>query len=81
LTQDVSRIIFVCDAYDAMTSERPYSVAMLSARALEEVDRGAGSQFDPTVAAALRKVVECHSGGDGDHPLRAAPPRRPSRPL
>jgi len=73
-----SRIIAVCDAFDAMTSERPYSVAMVRARALEEVERGAGGQFDPRVAAALRRVVECHSGADGGHHLRAASPgRRP----
>ena len=45
--------------------------------ALEEVDRGAGSQFDPKVAAALRAVVEWHSGGDGDRRLRAEAPGRP----
>ncbi|HTT95109.1 MAG TPA: diguanylate cyclase [Solirubrobacterales bacterium] len=71
-----SRIVFCCDAFDAMTSERPYSVAMLPARALEEIDRGAGSQFDPTVAAALREVVGWHSDGDGDRPLRAEVPGR-----
>ncbi len=74
-----SRIVFCCDAYDAMTSERPYSVAMRPARALEEIERGAGSQFDPAVAKALREVVEWHSGGDGDRPLRAEAPGRPSR--
>jgi two-component system, cell cycle response regulator len=52
-----SRIVFACDAYDAMTSERPYSVAMLPERALEEIDRGAGTQFDPVVVAALRATV------------------------
>jgi diguanylate cyclase (GGDEF)-like protein len=72
-----SRIVFACDAFDAMVSERPYSVAMLPARALEEIDRGAGSQFDPTVAAALRMVVEWHSGGDGDRRLPAEVPGRP----
>ncbi|HXF32661.1 MAG TPA: diguanylate cyclase [Solirubrobacterales bacterium] len=72
-----SRIVFACDAYDAMISERPYSVAMLSARALEEIDRGAGSQFDPTVAAALRTVVEWHSGDDGDRRLRTEVPGLP----
>ena len=56
-----SRIVFCCDAYDAMTSERPYSVAMLPGRALEEIERGAGSQFDPRVAAALKIVVEGQS--------------------
>ena len=52
-----SRIIAVCDAYEAMVSERPYSVAMRPARALEELDRGAGSQFDPKVVAAFGQVA------------------------
>jgi HD-GYP domain-containing protein (c-di-GMP phosphodiesterase class II) len=69
-----SRIVCACDAYDAMVSERPYSVAMRPARALEEIDRGAGTQFDPAVAVALRAVLECHSDGDGDRPLRAEVP-------
>ncbi|MDX6653340.1 MAG: hypothetical protein QOH18_32 [Solirubrobacterales bacterium] len=72
-----SRIVFACDAFDAMVSERPYSVAMRPVRALEEIDRGAGSQFDPTVAAALRAVVEWHSGDGGDRQLRAEVPGRP----
>lgn len=76
-----SRIVFVCDAYDAMTTERPYNVAMRPARALEEIDRGAGSQFDPTAAAALRAVIAWHSGGDGDRRLRAEVPGRPPRAL
>ncbi|OJU83215.1 MAG: hypothetical protein BGO11_14165 [Solirubrobacterales bacterium 70-9] len=76
-----SRIVFACDAFDAMVSDRPYSVAMLRARALEEVDRCAGSQFDPRVAAALREVVEWHSGGDGDRPLPTAVPGLPPRAL
>ncbi|MBS1894141.1 MAG: diguanylate cyclase [Actinobacteria bacterium] len=53
-----SRIIAACDAYDAMTSERPYSVAMVEARALEELAAGAGRQFDQRVADSLRRVVE-----------------------
>jgi two-component system cell cycle response regulator len=76
-----SRIVFACDAFDAMVSERPYSVAMLPARALEEIDRGAGSQFDPTVAAALRTVIEWHSGGDGDRRLPAEVSGRPPEPV
>jgi diguanylate cyclase len=48
-----SRIIAVCDAYGAMTCDRPYRVAMSSADALREVRAGAGTQFDPAVVAAL----------------------------
>jgi HD-GYP domain-containing protein (c-di-GMP phosphodiesterase class II) len=60
-----------------MVSERPYSVAMRPARALEEIDRGGGSQFDPRIAKALREVIECHSGDDADRPLRAEVPGPP----
>jgi diguanylate cyclase (GGDEF)-like protein len=49
-----SRIIFACDAYDAMTSPRVYRTARTPAQALRELDRCAGSQFDPVVVAALQ---------------------------
>lgn len=52
-----SRVVAVCEAYAAMVSERPYSVAMRSSRALEELRRGAGSQFDPKVVAAFEQVA------------------------
>ena len=52
-----SRVVAVCDAYAAMVSERPYSVAMLPSRALEELRGGAGSQFDPDVVAAFERVA------------------------
>jgi two-component system cell cycle response regulator len=77
-----SRIVGACDAYEAMVSERPYSVAMVPARALEELDRCAGSQFDPEVVVALRRVLgDWQSDGDEDRRLRAAPPGRRPRPL
>jgi two-component system, cell cycle response regulator len=53
-----SRVIAVCDAYEAMRSERPYSVAMMPARALQELRSGAGTQFDPEVVAAFERVAE-----------------------
>jgi HD-GYP domain-containing protein (c-di-GMP phosphodiesterase class II) len=52
-----ARIISVCDAYDAMTSERPYRKAVSPADALEELRRCAGSQFDPEVVAAFCEVL------------------------
>jgi diguanylate cyclase (GGDEF)-like protein len=52
-----ARVVAVCDAYAAMISERPYSVAMRPSRALEELRRGAGSQFDPEVVEAFERVA------------------------
>jgi putative nucleotidyltransferase with HDIG domain len=48
-----SRIILACDAYHAMTSDRPYRARMSDADAFAELTRCAGSQFDPDVTAAL----------------------------
>jgi HD-GYP domain-containing protein (c-di-GMP phosphodiesterase class II) len=47
----------VCDAYDAMTSERPYRLAMTPEDALIELDNCAGTQFDPDVVTACSRVV------------------------
>ncbi len=52
-----SRIILACDAYDAMTTDRPYRKAMSHADALDELTRCAGSQFDPEVVGALVGVL------------------------
>jgi putative nucleotidyltransferase with HDIG domain len=48
-----SRIIIAADTYHAITSDRPYRAARSHSVALEELTRCAGSQFDPTVTAAL----------------------------
>jgi diguanylate cyclase (GGDEF)-like protein len=48
-----SRIIAVVDAYDAMTSDRPYQKAMSATNALAELRRHAGTQFDPLVIEAF----------------------------
>jgi diguanylate cyclase (GGDEF)-like protein/PAS domain S-box-containing protein len=53
-----SRITFACDAYNAMTSDRPYRSAMSSDKALVELKTNAGSQFDPTVVDALVHGIE-----------------------
>lgn len=48
-----SRIITVADAYDAMTSERPYRPAMAHDAAAEELERHGGTQFDPAMVNHL----------------------------
>jgi HD-GYP domain-containing protein (c-di-GMP phosphodiesterase class II) len=48
-----SRIILACDAYHAMTSDRPYRAGMAHEHAVAELVRCAGSQFDPRIVAAL----------------------------
>jgi hypothetical protein len=52
-----SRITFVCDAYHAMTSDRPYRRAMTPEAARAEVATGAGSQFCPRAAHALLDIL------------------------
>jgi HD-GYP domain-containing protein (c-di-GMP phosphodiesterase class II) len=53
-----SRIILVADALDAMTTERSYSRAVGFDAAIEELHRCSGTQFDPTVVAALERSFE-----------------------
>ncbi|MBI2690982.1 MAG: diguanylate cyclase [Solirubrobacterales bacterium] len=60
-----SRIVLVCDAYLAMTSDRPYRSAMSPELAREELARNAGTQFDPAIVpeflAALDHGIDEHS--------------------
>jgi putative nucleotidyltransferase with HDIG domain len=48
-----ARIIFVADAFDAMTSEHSYGAQLTEQEALAELERCAGTQFDPAVVSAL----------------------------
>jgi GAF domain-containing protein len=52
-----SRIITACDAYGAMTADRPYRRSLDRARALRELRHGAGAQFDPGVVEAMAAAV------------------------
>jgi diguanylate cyclase (GGDEF)-like protein len=53
-----SRIILVCDAYHAMTTDRPYRRALDVEEAKRRLREGSGSQFDPQVVDALLRVLE-----------------------
>jgi putative nucleotidyltransferase with HDIG domain len=53
----LARVVAVADSFDAMTSVRPYRAAMDAPRALEEIARGAGTQFDPECAAAFVRLA------------------------
>jgi HD-GYP domain-containing protein (c-di-GMP phosphodiesterase class II) len=52
-----ARIVFACDAYNAMTTDRPYRGAMPSEDAVAELVANTGTQFDPRVVTALMTVV------------------------
>lgn len=52
-----ARVLFACDAYDAMTTDRPYREAMPHEAALTQLREGSASQFDPAVVAALLAVL------------------------
>src|SRR6266540_938456 len=52
-----SRIILVCDAYHAMTTDRPYRKRLPRAEALRRLEEGAGTQFDPRVVEVCKRVL------------------------
>ena len=53
-----ARIVFCCDAFSAMTTDRPYRAAMSPKAALNELRSNAGTQFEPRAVAALTSVIE-----------------------
>jgi diguanylate cyclase (GGDEF)-like protein/putative nucleotidyltransferase with HDIG domain len=64
-----SRIILACDAYHAMTSDRPYRAGLGHEHAVAELVRCSGSQFDPRIVAALVS----HLGRGDDQPRFSTP--------
>jgi diguanylate cyclase (GGDEF)-like protein len=79
-----ARIVAIADAYDAMIQDRPYKLAISHAEAIDELQRHAGTQFDPELVEIFCEIY-------GDHPPIADPaaagfatafaqPRRERRP-
>ncbi len=63
-----ARVLNVADAFDAMTSDRPYRRALPLEAALRELERGAGTQFDRDVVRTLLRLHE-----SGEFPLVPSP--------
>lgn len=53
-----ARLVFCCDAYNAMTTDRVYRAALSKEAAIAELRSNAGTQFDPRVVSALIEVIE-----------------------
>jgi polar amino acid transport system substrate-binding protein len=68
-----ARILSVVDVFDAMTHERSYRKALSKEEAIAELERGAGTQFDPEVVKVFLALVKRPS----EEPL--APPRTESK--
>ena len=60
------RILAVVDAFDAMTSHRPYRKAMTMHQALDELQRCAGTQFDPRLVKELVRIIKAGGWEDRD---------------
>jgi diguanylate cyclase (GGDEF)-like protein len=76
-----ARIVAVCDAYDAMTTDRPYQRRMTSAAALDELRACSGSQFDPAVVDAFVAEVSESDREISRRRFAPPPPRRADAPL
>jgi putative nucleotidyltransferase with HDIG domain len=58
-----ARIVSVADAYDAMTTDRPYRQAMAHQTAVEILKDGAGTQWDPTVVRVFLEILQVEESG------------------
>jgi len=75
------RIVQVADAYDAMTSDRPYEGPLPVATAISELRRCAGSQFDAEVVSALDRLLAIGAVGSGMVVLPATADPLPADPF
>ena len=74
-----SRIIIAADAFEAMTSDRPYRKAPGREHAIAELRSNAGTQFDPSIVRALCRALDPSRTGSGQADVETA--RSPTSPL
>ncbi|HYU57328.1 MAG TPA: hypothetical protein VEO00_04675, partial [Actinomycetota bacterium] len=70
-------IVFVCDAYHAMTTDRPYRASLRIGEAIRRLKLSAGTQFDPRVVEVFLRLhargkIDFHGHGGAAHPAHAA---------
>jgi HD-GYP domain-containing protein (c-di-GMP phosphodiesterase class II) len=71
-----ARILSIADAYEAMTSDRPYRPTVGHVAAVAELRRHAGSQFDPAIVDAFVQAIETRRAGDRvQTPINATNPK------
>jgi len=57
-----TRLFSLADAYSAMTTDRPYRRGLTIEQAIEQIEEGRGSQFDPDIAVAFIQLIEQATG-------------------
>ena len=75
-----TRILAVCDVFDALLSKRVYRPAWTLEKALELLSRESGTSFDPACVEALERVIGREQTRPPTRPL-PEPDRRPARPV
>ncbi len=75
-----SRIILICDGFDAMTSDRSYQPAISPAVALEEIRQHAGTQFDPSIVQLFHEAIREHRPQEWAHEPPIGTPQLPPEP-
>jgi putative nucleotidyltransferase with HDIG domain len=72
-------LIAVADAYDAMTTDRPYRKALSHDKAIEQLNLGAGSQFDPNAVEAVEATLIQVPDEDLGSPLQSVVRKKTTR--
>ena len=75
-----SKLVHVCDVYDALRTRRPYREAWEADRVLTYIEERAGTEFEPDAAAAFVRMMRKVEGGIQASPLPATNGETPTKP-